>query len=488
MNFKVVVCFLTITGFSLADLVLEATDENFESLVATYDTAPVMFYLPWCTFCNKQLADYQKAASILKELRQPIQLIRVNCNDGGKVICARYSIERDNVELEPKYKIFRKGILGQDYFAENADGIVRFLKTRYGIASTELFTVAEVEKFLNTREPAVIGFFEKGSDIETFFKEYAEELQVDYRFGHSSASEVLSKYNEKNSIVFFRPAHFHNKFEPNFLSYNGSSKEELTTLIQGNYHGLVGHRRTDNAKDFEYPNVIAYYAVDYESNVKKTNYWRNRILQVAKDHRDYRFAISSSKEYALELENYGHSYLQEKPFVTARDEENRKYKMNGEFSVENLEQFVVDLKAGKLEPYIKSSAIPTSNDGPVKIAVAKNFHEIVTNNGKDTFLEIYAPWCQYCKDLEPVIEELGEKMIGEDVEIVKFDGTNNEVPPGFELQGYPQLFWLSKTTKNKPATYRGPKTLEKMISYIAEFASDELKNYDRSGQPKKTEL
>lgn len=57
-----------------------------------------------------------------------------------------------------------------------------------------------------------------------------------------------------------------------------------------------------------------------------------------------------------------------------------------------MQAFINDLEAGRLEPYLKSEPVPTDNSGPVTVAVAKNFEEVITNNGKDTLIEFYAPW------------------------------------------------------------------------------------------------
>lgn len=75
--------------------------------------------------------------------------------------------------------------------------IAKFMKSRYGAASTELFTLTEIEKFLTAPESAVIALVEKGNDLETFFLDYADHFKDEYRFGHSSAADVLSKFNEK---------------------------------------------------------------------------------------------------------------------------------------------------------------------------------------------------------------------------------------------------------------------------------------------------
>ena len=69
-----------------------------------------------------------------------------------------------------------------------------------------------------------------------------------------------------------------------------------------------------------------------------------------------------------------------------------------------------DLSENKLTPYMKSEDVPADNSAPVKVAVAKNFADVVINNGKDTLIEFYAPWCGHCKKLAPIFDQLGEKV------------------------------------------------------------------------------
>jgi len=153
----------------------------------------------------------------------------------------------------------------------------------------------------------------------------------------------------------------------------------------------------------------------------------------------------------------------------------------------SLKDFLTQLEAGNLEPYLKSEAIPDNSANAVKVAVAKNFDDLVMKNEKDVLVEFYAPWCGHCKKLTPVFDELGEKMTNEDVEIVKMDATANDVPPQFDVKGFPTLYWLPKGSK-KPTSYNGGREIDDFIKYIAENASDELKGYDRKGKAKKAEL
>ena len=42
---------------------------------------------------------------------------------------------------------------------------------------------------------------------------------------------------------------------------------------------------------------------------------------------------------------------------------------------------------------------------------------------------------------------MGDALADEDVEIVKMDATANDVPPQFNVRGFPTLYWLPKDTK-----------------------------------------
>lgn len=45
-------------------------------------------------------------------------------------------------------------------------------------------------------------------------------------------------------------------------------------------------------------------------------------------------------------------------------------------------------------------------------------------------------------------------MKDEDVEIVKIDATNNDIPKTYEVHFYPSLYWLPKNMKHEPIKYK----------------------------------
>ncbi|RXG53300.1 hypothetical protein Avbf_15948 [Armadillidium vulgare] len=69
------------------------------------------------------------------------------------------------------------------------------------------------------------------------------------------------------------------------------------------------------------------------------------------------------------------------------------------------------------------------------------------------------------------------------------DATANDVPSSFDVRGFPTLYWKPKS--GSPVSYNGGRELDDFVKYIAKHSTDELKGYDRKGNPKeegKTEL
>ncbi len=474
--------FLLAVALASADQVIELGDSNFEAELENHEVALVMFYAPWCGHCKRLKPEFEKAAKDLKANDPPVALVKVDCTEAGKDTCGRFEVRG-----YPTLKIFRSGELSQDYNGpREAAGITKYMKAQVGPSSKELKTANDLEAFLDKAEVTIVSFLEAESDRETFAK-VADKQREEATFGHFSGDKADAK--RKGKVILHRPKHLQTKMEDAEVIFDGAvTKEALTKWIKRNYHGIVGHRTVDNVGDFKPPLVVALYDVDYVKNVKGTNYWRNRVMKVAKKHDKFNYAVSNKDDFMQEATEYGLSAIaDEKPRIIVRGDGDKKYVMEEEFSMDSFEAFLVKLEAGEIEPYIKSEDVPEDNSAPVKVAVAKNFEELVQKSEKDVLVEFYAPWCGHCKKLAPVFDELGEKMANENVEIVKMDATANDVPSGFDVRGFPTLYWLPQDTK-EPKAYQGGRELDEFIKYIAENASSELKGYDRKGKAKKTEL
>lgn len=469
--------------------VLELTDSSFDSSIKDHQVSLVKFYAPWCGHCKRLAPEFDDAAARLKSNDPPVALIKVDCT-AETGVCGRFGISG-----YPTLKIFKNGEFSADYQGpREADGIVKYMKSKAGPSSKLLKNAECVEKLLAKSEPFIAGFFSsESSSAYLNFKQIADSLNEDFTFAHSLSSDINEKFGYSDQVVIMRPKMLQSKFEDKVRVYEGSNSA-LREWIESHIYGLAGHRTQSNSKYFKQPLVTAFYAVDYERNPKGTNYWRNRVMKVAKKHVDaganLHFAISSSKAMSYELNEFGvESPDDKKVYITAKNDKGQKFKMDDEFSMESFDAFLNKLLANKLEPYLKSEPEPESQSEPVKVAVAKNFDKLVNDPTKDVLIEFYAPWCGHCKSLEPKYNELAQKLAGEPgVTIAKMDATANDVPPPYDVRGFPTLYFSPKGSKASPRQYQGAREVNDFIQYIAREATDELKGFDRAGNPKKSEL
>lgn len=481
------VALLALAALASASDVLEFTDNDFANRIIEHDMALVEFFAPWCGHCKRLAPDYEKAATKLKDI---VALVKVDCTANTET-CKKYGVSG-----YPTLKIFRGGELSNDYDGpRTADGIVSFLKKQAGPSSVELTTEADFDKFVGHVDASIIGFFEKsGSVSEAEFLKLAAAQRDNYRFAHTFVPSLLEKQGGKEVVVIFRPKHLANKFEESTVVYNGEiTSPNLKEFVQDQIFGLCPHMTEDNKDRMKGKDLmVAYYDVDYEKNAKGSNYWRNRVMRVAKHFADegqpLQYAIGGFRDFASSLSEFGLDGAGDLPLVTIRTVKGEKYVMKEEFTRDgkSLERFLQSYFDGELKPYLKSEAVPESNDGPVKTVVAESFDEIVNDESKDVLIEFYAPWCGHCKSLEPKYTELGEKLANDqNIIIAKMDATSNDVPAQYDVKGFPTIYFSPMGSKDSPKKYEGGREIEDFISYLKREATVQPVVVDESKKKKK---
>uniref|UniRef100_A0A915JRW5 Thioredoxin domain-containing protein n=1 Tax=Romanomermis culicivorax TaxID=13658 RepID=A0A915JRW5_ROMCU len=218
------------------------------------------------------------------------------------------------------------------------------------------------------------------------------------------------------------------------LASENFTREEIIKFLIAKCIPLVGQRTNENVavRYNRKPLVVVYYTVDFSLAQKdETQFWRNKILNVASKYPSYIFAISDDEEFKEELRQF---HLDESPsdVNVIVFGEKKRYRMDpeeyDEFNEETFAQFMKDLEAGeqrqptqkftdfveivlhcdetkhifnpsmgRVKPFIKSQPVPKIDNESVKTLVASNFEEVVFDESKDVLVEFYAPWCGHCK-------------------------------------------------------------------------------------------
>ena len=336
------------------------------------------------------------------------------------------------------------------------------------------------QKLFDATEVTIVGFFSSEDQLYKSFLKVADQKRTDFNFAHSLNVEINKQAGHLDELVLYRPKHLHANFESAEETLNdGFDTADIVKFINEKSNGIVGQIKPDTEDKFPRPLVVVYYDVDWKKNPKGSKYWRNRVARVAKKFvREINFAFGARSDYTKQLSDLGFDTVESNidPNAVAFDTKGLKYKMTADFSVENLEKFTNQFKNKELKPYIKSEPLPVENNGPVKVVVGENFEAIVNDPTKDVLIEFYAPWCGHCKSLEPKYKELGEKLAGvNDIVIAKMDATANDVPPPYEVSGFPTIYWAPAGKKYSPKKYDSAREVDSFIEFIKKEATKPFK-------------
>ncbi|KAM3860511.1 protein disulfide-isomerase A4 [Diretmus argenteus] len=459
-----------------ATLVL--TNDNFDEIVNNADIILVEFYAPWCGHCKKLAPEYEKAAKELSQRSPPIPLAKVDATVEAEVT------KRFEVNGFPTLKIFRKGKAFEYNGPREQHGIVEFMSEEAGPPSKQVQTAKQIQELIKDGDDAVIVgvFSSEDDDAFQIYVEACNSLREDFNFRHTFSSEVAKLLKASaGQLVITQPEKFNSKYESasQMLTVKDStSVSDVQEFFRKHAVPLVGHRKQSNdAKRYtKRPLVVVYYGVDFSFDYRKaTQFWRSKVLDVAKDFPEYTFAIADEEDYSDELKSLGLSESGEEVNVGILGDGGKKFAMEPEeFDSEVLRDFVVAFKKGKLKPIIKSQPVPKNNKGPVKVVVGKTFDDIVMDTKKDVLIEFYAPWCGHCKKLEPDYLALGKMYKGEkNLVIAKMDATANDVPnDNYKTEGFPTIYFAPSNSKQSPIKFEGgDRTLEGFSKFVEKHAT-----------------
>ncbi|XP_065324915.1 protein disulfide-isomerase A4-like [Gordionus sp. m RMFG-2023] len=467
-----------------ANPVLILTDENFDSFVPKYKLILIEFYAPWCGHCKALEPHYKSAAKELNQISDLdehdfIKLAKIDATQ-NKNITSKYEVKG-----YPTLKIFRRGV-AYEYNGprDSSENIVKYMLNQMGDGSKEFENLKQMRNIMAPEEVTFIGFFESREDAKYHvYLDACSSLRDDFTFLHTFNQEVMmSTRVPNNTILLLQPEKFQSKYES--LRFVFPEDDEVTSQTLKSFgekwrRPLVGQMTKAN-RQFLFltlPLCVVFYGIDWSfDHIQNTQYWRAKVLEVAKDfHPRITFAIADETEFQDELKKLQLDESGEEVNAGCYTQSKRFRMDPEEFEVDNYRSFIKEFQDDNLKPIVWSQPAPavTANaQANVKTLVAHNLPNVFTDTGnreKLILIEFYAPWCGHCKKLEPIYNKLGKKYLEENrIIIAKIDATANDIDKDIiQITGFPTLVLFKPPHINKvPVIYQGKREFDSLVEFV----------------------
>ncbi|KAG0376684.1 protein disulfide-isomerase precursor, partial [Mortierella sp. AD032] len=457
------------TGVSLihaAEPVVKVlTSENFKD-VTNQKFVLVDFYAPWCGHCQNLEPEYDAAAKMLRE-DEDIQLAKVDCV-AEKELCKTYE-----VSSYPTLKIFREGI-PRDYKGNRkSDGIISYLR-KHAAPPVTILTAETLPAFAESENVVVVAVLPANDPQREEVDKIARYYRDDFIFG------VVEEHPDAKApaVVLYK------KFDEGKNILEGEITDaKLVSFVRANCLPMVDEiGATNYAHYMDAPVPLAYL---FYANTQQRDQLKQGFEAVAKEWKGkLNFVYLDAIKYGAHAANVG--LKEDWPAFAVQDvntAEKFPMEQNSEpITEERMRQHITDVLAGINKAKVKSEALPESNDGPVTIVVGHNYDEVVHNKDKDVLIEYYAPWCGFCKRLEPIYDELGGLYKGSNVVIAKLDATANDLPASvpFAVSGYPTIKF-KKAGQDNYIDYSGERTTAAFVNFLRKNAVNKVDIVDPEG-------
>eukprot|EP01060_Flectonema_neradi_P026838 TRINITY_DN3626_c1_g1_i2.p1 TRINITY_DN3626_c1_g1~~TRINITY_DN3626_c1_g1_i2.p1 ORF type:complete len:458 (+),score=106.65 TRINITY_DN3626_c1_g1_i2:57-1430(+) len=436
----------------LSSDVIVGNSDNWDDLIKK-DFMLAEFYAPWCGHCKKLAPEWDKAAT---ELLGTATLVKVDATI-EKGLADKYDIEG-----YPTIKVFIDGKISTYEGGRSSADIVSWVGRMAGPAVTVISNKEELAVFRGRENVVTVAYLEEGSDELSAYEKIATENRKGGLFGVSHDAElakatgapvpglaVYKSFDKDTSITKF-------------------DASKVMNFIRLNSFPLFDEISSDTYKLYvERGLPIGWLFVDPENDDSKT---AMEAVEKAAQH-----VIGKASMVWLDAVQFGQ--MAERVGIKKKvwpafsfDKKGTSYVFDSEKSInsEEFQQWVIDWGKGNIDAKIKSADIPEqpTTDG-LTVIVGDTFKEIAFDTKKDVLIKFYAPWCGHCKKMLPEYESLAKTFEkDESIVIAKIDGTANDIPSDFDIQGYPTIILITADPTNEMITYNGGRSAKEMEEFI----------------------
>ncbi|KAI0843121.1 protein disulfide isomerase [Hypoxylon sp. FL0890] len=454
---------LAAAGVSAADSASDVTQLNkdtFNDFIKSNDLVLAEFFAPWCGHCKALAPEYEEAATTLKD--KSIKLAKVDCTEESE-LCQSFGVEG-----YPTLKIFRGLENVTPYTGQRKAGAITSYMIKQSLPAVSLLTPETLGDFKTADKVVLVAYIDASDKAsnETYTK-IAEKFRDSYLFGATNDAALAEAEGVKApAIVLYK------QFDEGKATFTDKFEEEaIEKFAKVASTPLIGEVGPDTYSGYMSAGIPLAYIFSETAEERKS--LGDALKPIAEKYRGkINFATIDASAFGAHAGNLNLKTDKFPSFAIQDTLKNQKFPFDQEKEIthDTISTFVDDFIAGKIEPSLKSEAIPEKQEGPVTVVVGKSYEDIVLDDSKDVLIEFYAPWCGHCKALAPKYEDLASLYANSEfkdkVVIAKVDATANDVPD--EIQGFPTIKLYPAGAKKAPVTYSGSRTVEDLIKFVKE--------------------
>ncbi|KAH6956224.1 thioredoxin-like domain-containing protein [Fusarium avenaceum] len=354
--------------------------------------------------------------------------------------------------------------------ALDASSVVKYIDRQSGSPVKSLTDQGYID-FAKSARVAVVAFLGPSDSPEhrVNFNTVAERWRAHYSFGSVNA---LEEHSTGPSIAVYTEE------EDQPVYYRGDfNVDDIETFLRDATTPLIREFDPDtHAEAIEDGKPLAQ--IFFDKREERTGLVKS-LMPLAKQYKDQiAFLTVYAPDYPATCKQMHLGTDIKRGFVIANPQ-GRAYPMSTTvFNANRVAKHVSAYLAGTLTPTIKSEPVlPQNTTQPfLTTLVGSNFDEFVFDKSRDVLVEFHVPWCQYCTDLQAVMNKLGSRYsksgLSKQVSIAAINVDANDVP--IEIDSYPSIR-LYRAGTNEIVSFQGNftemLTEEQLDSFISKSGS-----------------